>query len=34
MKPDAIDYDMLGLAISVLGMLVCVVGSAIWSCWV
>lgn len=33
MTPDAIDYDRLGFAISVLGMVVCVVGSAAWGCW-
>ena len=32
--PDKFDSDMLGFAISLVGMAVCVVGAGLWSCWV
>ena len=32
-KLEPFDPDMLGFAISVLGMIACVVGAAVWSCW-
>ena len=28
------DSDLLGFGISVVGMIVCVLGAGIWSCWV
>lgn len=30
--PD-FDSDMLGFVVSIIGMAVCVVGAALWSCW-
>ena len=33
MSPEDFDSDMLGFAVSVIGMAVCVVGAALWSCW-
>lgn len=34
MSPEDFDSDMLGFAVSIVGMIVCVVGAGIWSCWV
>ncbi len=30
---DEFDPDMLGFAVSVVGMAVCVLGAGLWSCW-
>lgn len=30
---DDWDSDLLGFAISVVGMVICMVGAGIWSCW-
>lgn len=30
---DDWDADLLGFAISVIGMVICVAGAGIWSCW-
>ncbi len=32
--PNDFDADMLGVAVSVVGMVICVIGAVIWSCFV
>ena len=34
MSPEPFDRDALGFAISVVGMVICVAGAGLWSCWV
>ena len=33
MSPEDFDSDMLGFGVSVVGMVICVIGAGIWSCW-
>lgn len=33
MSPEDFDPDLLGFVVSVVGMIVCVAGAGIWSCW-
>ena len=33
MIPEDFDSDMLGFGVSVVGMIVCVIGAGLWSCW-
>ncbi len=34
MIPDNFDADMLGFVVSLVGMMICVIGAGLWSCWV
>ncbi len=34
MSPEPFDRDALGVAVSVVGMVICVIGAGIWSCFV
>lgn len=34
MIPEDFDSDMLGFAVSLIGMAICVAGAGLWSCWV
>ena len=33
MSPEDFDPDLLGFAVSLIGMMICVIGAALWSCW-
>ena len=33
MTPEDFDPDLLGFAVSLIGMMICVIGAGLWSCW-